>query len=148
MIYKLTDQVWWGDRHAISEAPTQIHSVLNVSHNQRGSYFNSMKQLPQEVPYFRLGRKDRYEMDVEYLRALNGVADIIIANKWYPCLVHCLVGGHRSPGAAVFLGWRIANRSLEALGKLRAEMLRLRSDVAINQPYHRSLYEYCLANSV
>ena len=148
MIYKLTDKVWWGDKHAVAEVGNDIKSVLNVSQNQSERYFDRLKKLPQIIPYFRLGRPDREEMNRAYLQNLDAITDIIIKNGWYPCLVHCVAGGHRSPAAAVYLAWKISGKTKFALQALRTQMLTLKLDVAINRPYHRSLFQYCSDNSV
>lgn len=102
-----------------------------------------MNNVNQNIPYFRIGRDDYSPVDTNYIKDLDVIFGMIERNKWYPTLVHCLAGVHRSPAAAIYAQWRLEGRSKKSLDRIRVEARQLCSAMQETLPYHASLMTYC-----
>lgn len=136
MIWKLSDRVWWGD-HECQHHPDmdRVRAILNVAHNlddvgYRTSMFDPL------VPYFRLALDDDSVLSDVYYKSLLRIIELVGENKWFPFLVHCRAGQHRSPNVAVvsecifsYLPWE----------EVMANAKRLRGDIATDFAYSQSL---------
>jgi protein tyrosine phosphatase len=114
MIYKLTERVWWGDRHSIKE--NSFGAVLNVANNLNFSPTNEnpdydFLSLREDIPYIRLSRGDREAVDSTYMDHLDRSIDLLISMESFPILVHCWEGRHRSPIVAIYIECYLRKRS-------------------------------------
>jgi len=107
MIWKLTDRVWWGDRLSIGEEVPG--AVINLADNLSINYHNpdepsdyEFLSLPETVPYFRLSIDDNTEVEPHFLVSLEQFIHLSQRMGWFPLLIHCWEGRHRSPTTAVF----------------------------------------------
>ena len=128
MVYKLTDNIWWGNADSPKEVGNEVGAVLCLCDNRefKGEQFNPL-DLPAHTPYFRLTRHDDVAPDTAYMLALNGIIDITTDMK--PILIHCWAGQHRSPNTALYTAVRRSGYSAELYKTLRGKMLSLRSDI-------------------
>ena len=142
MIYKLTDSVWWGDRHVVAEHANEVCSVLNVAHNPElapGKTRYNPLVLPGDTPYIRVGRHDSHAFDDVYMQDLADSVSICL--RHVPVLVHCYVGSHRSPIVAVYVAFRMSKGTMKDLHDLMGKMVSLKPDFRVDE-YHKSLYRH------
>ena len=114
MIYKMSEQVWWGDKPSIEESMGKVGSIINVAHAIRKPYWQNVSKLDWDVWYFKLASPDREELSEEYMIALASVVDAIRIGDKFPLLCHCRMGGHRGPTAALFAYWHLSGRTRKA----------------------------------
>lgn len=138
MILPLSEKIWWGDRHAILEGSNQIKSVLNVAQNLRDNYWIRISAIPQTIPYFRLSKHDDDIVDEIHIKNIDSILDMIERNNWYPTLVHCLAGCHRSMTTAVYAQWRLQ-------GRQGVDGLLARVDQLLLNPGHGEYYKTFMA---
>lgn len=126
-VWKISDKVWWGDRDAIKEVGCKVGVVLNLAHNVNHDYYSFLTPinvhitqnedqplfcsdhpdyynpgvLPVGTPYFYLPNPDEVRVTDEYFTLLVNVINFVNTSGRFPFLVHCYVGGHRSPMVAV-----------------------------------------------
>jgi len=107
MIWKLTDQVWWGDRLSIGEDVPGV--VINLADNLSLNYHHpdepsdyEFLSLPETVPYFRISVADAGKPTQEFLTNIQILIQMAERMKWFPILFHCWEGVHRSLTTAIF----------------------------------------------
>src|SRR5882724_5842851 len=115
MIWRLSDKIWWGDVAAIGECGSSAKSILNVSQNQTENFWGYFTKLPQTVPYFRLGRDDVEPVDDDYMYAVFAVLGIVKSLNWFPLLIHCVAGYHRSPAIAIVAEYLLRDEPLAGI---------------------------------
>lgn len=142
MYKKLTPDVWFGDKPSVQETNGKVKAIINVAHRIKRPYWKDLGKLPWDVWYFRLAKPDAHEADDRYLYALAAVADQLVCTGKLPILVHCLMGGHRGPTAALFMAWHIGGRQgFEALyDAAKALVPHLRKCRGV---YHKSIVKFC-----
>ena len=102
MYWKLKKDIWWGDRHSVSELKDQVGSVINLCHNPELTPGNTRYDalvLPGTTPYFRFGRHDNHFLTIPELRTLTIIIELALSYK--PVLIHCYLGQHRSVNVAI-----------------------------------------------
>lgn len=109
MIIRLSDKIWWGDRHSPAET-TDAKSVLNVAQNLDDYYWPRIGHVAQTVPYFRIAKHDDDVVDALHVANIDCILDLIERNNWYPVLIHCQAGCHRSMTTAVYAQWRLQGK--------------------------------------
>jgi len=149
MHWKLTNDVWWGDRHAVSELADKVGSVLCIAHNPElspGSTHYNPIVLHGMVPYFRLGRHDDQECSGRYLMELTSLIEICLQHK--PLLVHCYVGSHRSPAVALYAAFMdLKIDSIKELVELSARMYALKNNIRVGI-YHKTLWNHMVDSCI
>ena len=125
MIYKLTDQVWFGDANSPREACDSVKSIINVAHGIRRRFYYDINEIDRYAFYVRIPRADREVWDDSYFSLFESVADMIVAKHLVPVLCHCQLGGHRGPSAAIAMGWFLAGKTQQSLYTLNEEAWRL-----------------------
>lgn len=140
MIWRLSEKMWWGDVAALGECGLSAKAVLNVSQNQRENYWGEFAKLPQAVPYFRLGRDDVDPVNDEYMGAVIAVLRIVESRNWFPLLVHCVAGHHRSPAVAIVAEHLFSG---EPLADVRARAKALLPGMFTEMPFHASVMQWC-----
>lgn len=163
MIWKLTDQVWWGDRFSLQEADEAgVRSNIDVAHQLRR--MTSFREAPSpEILRMRLPINDKQSASDAYMTSIWGVVRDFISEEAEPILVNCFAGGHRSPGVAVFVALcrdRILRNDLTGIysqplaESLRAKMLELHPTVRTTRGirngycFHASLWDWILKHSI
>lgn len=134
MIWRLTEEVWWGDRFSLTDAEVKGHevgAVLNLAHNLTEHYGGpphvyDLLSLSEEIPYFRLARRDEQEVDEVFIQNLNAILDVIERGEHHPVLIHCWEGRHRSPVTAVYAAFRRGEPTEIRFNELYGRMLELR----------------------
>ena len=152
MIHQLTPQVWFGNWEAPFECLGQVCGIINVAHHfspkrGRAVYWQRLAELRHDVPYFRLSRKDRENVDEPYLMLLADAAGMAYRTKPLPILTHCQLGGHRGPSSALFLAWLQTDRSPQAFDALHARVLELVPGLARGRNYYQSLVAWIRGNT-
>jgi hypothetical protein len=152
MIYKLCEEVWWGNWQAPAECVGQVGTIINVAHSfsrrkGRNLYWANLEKMQWEVLYFRLAKKDRMDIDDKYAAVLSSFVDSAVLLHKFPILTHCQMGGHRGPTSAIFVAWHLAGRKTAALRNLHMEALRLFPRLANGSNYYKSTLAYCEAHS-
>lgn len=139
MIWKLSPRVWWGNHLcAQHESAWEVNAVLNVAHNLNDVPYFPLA-FPNVVPYFRIARADEEEVDDEYFANLLTIIEMVRRNSWFPLLVHCRAGAHRSPNVAVVAEAIYSGRSH---ADVHLDARAIRSDIDCGeQVYARTLIE-------
>lgn len=131
MVYKLTQDIWWGDANSVIDLGPQVGAVLTVCENK--DYTKVIGKCNQTInsttPYFRLARNDYVAVDATYLATLDSILDAVTAGQYKPFLIHCWAGMHRSPNTALYAAVRRAGYTKENYEFLKKEMLNLKPDV-------------------
>ena len=148
MIHRLTTDIWFGNWEAPFECLGQVGAIINVAHHftrrrGRGIYWSRLAEVRHDVLYMRLSRKDRENVDEPYLWALESAK--VISRRLrpgLPILVHCQMGGHRGPSAALWLAWTDGHRSWAAFDALHQRALELVPSLARGRNYYQSLIAY------
>ena len=140
MYWKLTENIWWGDRHSVEELKDEVGSVLNLAHNEelspRRTRYNPLV-LGGHVPYFRLGAHDRTFLTDTFLRELDSLLDICL---WHlPMLIHCYEGKHRSPIVAVWAATKLSDYSRDAYKAVLSKAIALHPDFMTTLEYNYSI---------
>ncbi len=151
MIYKLTDQVWWGNWESPVEAGRQVKCIINVAHSfsrrrGRNAYWARLEQVPWTNIYFRLALKDRMDVTPQYMNALAAAVDSAVHLDSLPILTHCQMGGHRGPTSAIFVAWHLDGRTRADLDRHHSKALKLFPRLANGSNYYKSTLAYCEAN--
>lgn len=139
MYWKLTEQIWWGDRHAVFELKNEVRSVLNLAHNSElapGKTKYNPLVLDGTIPYFRLGARDRAFLPGNFLGELSTLLDICLLHT--PTLIHCYLGQHRSPIVAVWGVVKQEEYSREVYENALARAIELRPDITPTLSYNYS----------
>lgn len=104
--WKLTENVWFGDRGSPEETRDTAKSVISLAYNSdlrdkphRNPYYTI---LPALKPYFWFPRPDESPPDEKYLSLLDKVILGMHSGGFHPMLVHCWGGQHRSPATAIY----------------------------------------------
>lgn len=148
MIHQLTSDIWFGDWQSPFECLGQVGGIINVAHHfsprrGRSVYWSRLAELRHDVLYFRLSRKDREDVDEAYLWALESAKVLSRSLRpGLPILVHCQLGGHRGPSAALWLAWTDGYRTRAAFAELHQRALELVPSLARGRNYYRSLLAY------
>jgi hypothetical protein len=143
MIHQLSDQVYFGDGHSPYDAMDQgiqLGAVINVAHHlrRRFDYFARMKNLPHEILYFRIARKDAGFVDDPYAASLMKLVDVCTTLGKLPILAHCQLGGHRGPTTGIFVAWYLAGQTAAALEQYHAKALELVPSLARGRNFYKS----------
>jgi protein-tyrosine phosphatase len=129
-----------GDRNSPAEATDKVNCVLNVAQNLHDDYWCRLHMIPQTTPYFRLPIHDDDIASEKYIKNLNCILDLADTNQWYPLLIHCLAGCHRSMTVAVYAEWRLQGRkSLEQIQQRVRQLLLNPHETGI---FHKSLLQH------
>jgi len=152
MIYKLTEQVWWGNWESPVEAGRDVRCIINVAHSfsrrrGRNAYWARQEQVPWETITFRFAKKDRMDVTPEYLAAIASAVDSAVLLGKLPILTHCQMGGHRGPTTALFVAWHLAGRTRSAFNELHAKALKLFPRLANGSNFYKSTLAFCEVNS-
>lgn len=149
-VWKLTDNIWWGDANSPRECLDTARAVICVAENpeltllQFSPYRQHLIPYYQNVarakhkPFFWLPRNDHVEVDRDYIRILRTVIEMVDGEDLYPLLIHCYAGVHRSPAVAIYAGTITGGGTREAL---HAKALQLRPDMEYHA-FGRSLHRY------
>ena len=139
MHWKLTDGVWWGDRHSLLDLKDEACSVLNLAHNEELSpgrtRYNPLF-LGGKTPYFRFGAHDRDVLDDDFLWQLESLIDICLFHT--PLLVHCYAGHHRSSIVAVWAAVKSLGYSVENYKAMMERAVSLRPDIQTSFQFNYS----------
>lgn len=110
-VWKLTDNIWWGDAAAPFECRHTAKSVICVAENAELANHGCSPYLqhlmppdPKPKPLFWLPINDYVEVDRGYIEMLDGVLGVIDSGDLFPLLIHCYAGIHRSPAVAIYAG--------------------------------------------
>lgn len=110
-VWKLTDNIWWGDAAAPFECRHTAKSVICVAENlelanhQFSPYLQHLNHPdPKPKPFFWLPINDYVDVDSDYIEMLDGVLGVIDNGDLFPLLIHCYAGIHRSPAVAIYAG--------------------------------------------
>ena len=108
-VWKLTDNIWWGDAAAPFECRHTAKSVICVAENAELASHGFSPYLqhlnppdPKPKPLFWLPINDYVEADRDYVLLLNSVLDVVAIGNLFPLLIHCYAGVHRSPATAIY----------------------------------------------
>lgn len=154
MLQKLTDQVWFGNWEAPFECIGQVGTIINVAHHfnprrGRDAYWRMLEDLPWDVLYFRLAKKDRQDIDDAYAVQLACATLAALESKRLPILCHCQMGHHRGPTAALYVAWHLSEQSRTVFEQLHARLLELSPGLDMRgRNYYRSTVEFIRKNSV
>lgn len=152
MYHKLTDRVFYGNWESPFELNGQVGTIINVAHNfnvrrGRGIYWQRLAELRHDVLYFRIARKDRENVDDEYMHALTSAVDTALTMNRLPILTHCQLGGHRGPSAGLFAAWHIWGQFPHQFEELHQKVLQLTPGLARGRNYYHSLVAWCKQNA-
>ena len=151
MIWRMSEQVWFGDKPSVVEDSTTVRSIINVAHSIRKPYWENVGSLSWDIWYFKMACPDRVCPDELYLKAFVQIVEAVKIGGRFPLLCHCRVGGHRGPTAAVFAYWVLSGRKRDML-KVAIDMAdRLRSGFSRpsnKRVYRNAVLDFCDRNSV
>lgn len=139
MYWKLTKNIWWGDRHSVEELKDEVGSVLNLAHNEElspGKTKYDPLVLNGNIPYFRFGARDKEFLTDKFLTELDELLDVCLWNM--PTLFHCYEGKHRSPIVAVWAATKMADYSREAYKTALSKTIALHPDFMTTLEYNYS----------
>lgn len=144
-VWKLTDNIWWGDANSPRECLETAESVICVAENAELSqahfspYHQHLASYPNRPkPFFWLPINDHSEVYRDYLSILRSVIETIDNAKLYPLLIHCYAGVHRSPAVAIYAGTITGCGTREAL---HTKALQLRPEMEYHA-FSKSLHRY------
>lgn len=125
MHYNLTDNIYWGDRFAISELKDVVKAVVCVAHNQRmvDEGYTPLV-LPYTTPYLKMADKDRSFPPKEYFDTLYSVFKTF-KGRYSPILVHCCKGIHRSPITALLAALAVTDTPPKKLGEYYSKLFHV-----------------------
>ena len=153
-VWKLTDNIWWGDASAPFECRHTAKSVICVAENaelanhQFSPYLQHLNHPdPKPKPFFWLPINDYVEVDADYITLLIGVLDIIDYAKLFPLLIHCYAGIHRSPAVAIYAGCVVDRGRDSDYEPLHAKARELRPEMEYHQ-FSQSLHRIMAGGKV
>lgn len=148
MNFQLDTNVWFGNWESPFELKDKVKTVVNVAHNfssrrGRNIYWQKLEELPWDIFYVRMAKKDHDTVDYNYFDAFVSTIQTAHSLNKLPILCHCQMGGHRGPTAGVCAAWILRGKSRLALDDLigKATELRPRYAHCIETPYRKSMYE-------
>jgi len=162
MIWKLTDEIWWGDRACPTDDEAQeVGAVLNVATNLSLDFPEDPDHppsydffgFPEATPYFRLPVDDDAHVTREYLWDVVAIIEMVERNNWFPLLIHCWKGLHRSPALAVYAAFHLATQDQLGLPWPRSKWDQLMERMASLRPeyvflnFGKTLQKYILTLS-
>jgi hypothetical protein len=116
MIWRLTEEVWWGNAGALAELPPEVRCVLAVGGSLENLPLSQTPlNVPEKVPYLRIAWPDSEEPPPNYAEALNDAFALISHSNLTPVLVHCRAGQMRSPAVAVILAHYLTRQPIAEL---------------------------------
>lgn len=153
-VWKLTDNIWWGDAAAPFECRHTAKSVICVAENlelanhQFSPYLQHLNHPdPKPKPFFWLPINDYVEVDADYITLLIGVLDIIDYAKLFPLLIHCYAGIHRSPAVAIYAACVVDRGRDSDYEPLHAKARELRPEMEYHQ-FSKSLHRIMAGGKV
>ena len=155
MNFQLDTNVWFGNWESPFELKDKVKTIINVAHyfskrKGRNIYWQRLEELPSDILYVRIAKKDHDFVDSEYFTSIVSAIEIAIYYKKLPILCHCQMGGHRGPTAAICASWVINGKSKFVIDSLvsKATELRPRYSRCVETPYRKSMIHAMTTNSV
>lgn len=121
MHHQLTNEVFWGDRHAPAELADKVRLVVCVA--DQADALDT--RFSPRTPYIRLALPDHESPGAAYFSQLQHVISMAIDTNAFPLLVHCHAGLHRGPHAALFIASAVAGFAHGVVERLESRMLDL-----------------------
>ena len=153
-VWKLTDNIWWGDVMSSHECRYTAKSVICVADNPElvnHAFSPYVQHLlppdPKPRPFFWLPINDHVDVDRNYLEMLVGVLDIIDHAKLFPLLIQCYAGVHRSPAVAIYAGQVVDQGRDSDYEPLHAKARKLRPEMEYHQ-FSTSLHRIMAGGTV
>ena len=148
MNFQLDTNVWFGNWESPLELKDKAKTIINVAHHfskrrLRNVYWQNLQELPWDIYYVRMAKKDWDTVDAIYFISLVKSIEIGIALNKLPILCHCQMGGHRGPTAGVCAAWILNGKTNEALDYFTNKATQLRPSYAkcVETPYRKSMME-------
>lgn len=138
-LFKLTDQVWWGNMNAPVDHRGEYKSILDVSgiYNSDNNHYR-LSQIDSTTAVFRVYANEDHPATPEFAMMLDGIAEAVRNGKLFPLLVHCFAGQCRAPVTACYMAWILSpDRTRRHADDLWARVLELGKDHGVDQ---RRLY--------
>lgn len=155
MNFQLDTNVYFGNWESPFELKDKVKTVVNVAHRfserrMRNVYWQKLQELPWDIYYVRLAKKDWDSVDEIYFNALVKGIEIGIEMNKFPILCHCQMGGHRGPTAGVCAAWILNGKTEKALDYFidKATIFRPKYARCVETPYRKSMVEMMRKYSV
>jgi len=154
MNLQLDSNVWFGDWNSPIELKDTVKTVINVAHHfsvrrLRNVYWQNLEQLPWDIFYVRMAKKDHDSVNVEYLEAFEQVVLQAVKLNKLPILCHCQMGAHRGPTSGVAAAWILNGKTNKALDRFlsRATELSPKYARSVETPYRKTMVELMRSKS-
>lgn len=151
MIYKLTQDIWFGDKPSIAEGVNDVSSVLNVCDKIAQPYWRHVSQLGYHVWYFKMALPNEVVPDETYYEGLERLLSLIDDVDKYPLLIHSRKGDLRAPAVALFAYWQLHERTVKAKEEGLTKVTRLQpafSGVTKRCKYRHNMIDYMIRSSL